>query len=695
MIRVAIVGGGPGGLFTATLLEEKFRDFCQTTIFEACHRTGGKIVTSRFESAPVPFEAGVAELYNYADVGPDPLLQLVDKLGLKTVPMNGRTVVLDDRILRVQKDIQRACGRAASDAIRDFRDRCREAMPLDAWYEGNCHYDNTHPWAGRSCEEILDEIPDPQARRYLKVAAHSDLAAEPYQTNGLNGLKNFLMDVPGYLRLYSVAGGIEQIPGALRERLSRTRIETECPVTRIEKNPDETYRVTYHKSGDTAGQAAHEDFEAVFVALSHGWLGSIEWGGEVLRRAITRFIAYYDQPAHYLRVSILFQKPFWRDRIAGSWFMLDAFGGCCVYDEGTRYDAGEFGVLSWLIAGTDALSISGIGDADLARMVMATLPGKLRCEATPLFMEAKVNRWLGAVSAQPGGLPVRDSRSAHLPEPREHSGLFMVGDYLFDCTLNGVLDSADFATDLLSSWILKRRLIGSAAPADSRRGQNRRMSRGYFDRYYEDLPYEEAYDWYFDARYVEDLIRIAWKTRPPYRLLDAGSASGLTLDDFARRKIEAWGVENNKYIHGQTPAQWRKRNLLADVRKLPFPDNRFDFVYETCLAYLPEKQLPHAIGELYRVCRRGVIFASVTTDMNSELLISRNLLDGMKSLMTLWEWGELFTAAGFRIAINDDRTLDRLWLCEKKYNEEDPDWYPDRESLRYCFYTKSPGVPGK
>ncbi len=550
------------------------------------------------------------------------------------------------------------------------------------------HYDNAHPWASRSCEEILDEVPDAQARKYLKVAAHSDFAAEPYQTNGLNGLKNFLMDVPGYIQLYSVVGGIEQIPEILRNRLSQTRVEVDCPVTRVEKNEDSTYRVSYRRDG----LAAHEDFDVIFVALPHNWLGSVEWGGvrggEDLRKAMTRHIAYYDRPAHYLRVSILFRKPFWRDAIAGSWFMLDAFGGCCVYDEGTRHDAGKFGVLSWLIGGTEALSLSAFDDEKLARMAMAALPKPLGGEAASLFMEAKVNRWPASVNAQPGGLPVRDTRSAHLPEPREHPGLFMVGDYLFDSTLNGVLDSADFATDLLSSWILKRELLLETGGDPGRRPKKQRMTKGYFDKYYEDLPYEEAYDWYFDAKYVRDLIQIVWKTKPPYRLLDAGSASGLPLADFAQCKIEAWGVENNKYIHAQTPARWRKRNLLGDIRKLPFPDNHFDFVYETCLGYLPENQLSKAIRELHRVSRRGVILATVTSDMNAELLRSRDLVDGMKSLMTLWEWGELFLAGGFRMAVNDEKILDRLWRCEKKYNEEDPDWYPDRESLRYCFYSK-------
>ena len=66
------------------------------------------------------------------------------------------------------------------------------------------------------------------------------------------------------------------------------------------------------------------------------------------------------------------------------------------------------------------------------------------------------------------------------------------------------------------------------------------------------------------------------------------------------------------------------------------------------------------------------------------------MLAGIEALMPLWEWGELFTANGFAIAATDGETLDRLWRCEEKYNEGDDRWYPDRESLRYCFYTRLP-----
>jgi hypothetical protein len=42
--------------------------------------------------------------------------------------------------------------------------------------------------------------------------------------------------------------------------------------------------------------------------------------------------------------------------------------------------------------------------------------------------------------------------SRHIPE-RAMPNLFVVGDYLFDSTLNGVLDSADFVAECLTEEI--------------------------------------------------------------------------------------------------------------------------------------------------------------------------------------------------------------------------------------------------
>ncbi len=448
MTRIAVIGGGPGGLMTAYLLERKYKDSCQTTLFEATDRVGGKILTRRFDCVPAIYEAGVAEVYDYGMIGPDPLQQLISELELKTTPIDGQTVVLDGKVLRNEHELGKHCGTAALKSIEDFRRRAVAMMPIETWDEGFWQDDNKHPWARRTCEEILDEVADPTARKYLKVAVHSDLATEPHLTNGLNGLKNFVMDVPGYVRQHLIEGGMEMLPKALRERLTGTRVKLNSPVVRVEKQND-SYRISFRRGREIAWQ----DFDAVFISLPHNWLNSIEWGGERLRRAMSEHIAYYDRPAHYLRVTILFKKPFWRSLITGSWFMLDAFGGCCVYDESARHEAGGCGVLGWLVAGADALSLVNLDDRILVNRAIESLPDELYEEAREFFIEGKVHRWAAAVNAQPGGLPVRETRSAHLPEAKEHPGIFIVGDYLFDSTLNGVLDSANFATDLLHSHL--------------------------------------------------------------------------------------------------------------------------------------------------------------------------------------------------------------------------------------------------
>ncbi|MFN5076852.1 MAG: NAD(P)-binding protein, partial [Planctomyces sp.] len=43
MTRIAIVGGGPGGLMTAWLLSRLANQPIELTLFEASSRTGGKI----------------------------------------------------------------------------------------------------------------------------------------------------------------------------------------------------------------------------------------------------------------------------------------------------------------------------------------------------------------------------------------------------------------------------------------------------------------------------------------------------------------------------------------------------------------------------------------------------------------------------------------------------------------------------
>src|SRR5271156_7016878 len=74
--KVAIIGGGPGGMFTAWHLAAKAGPSCQITVFEASDRLGGKIQTGQFAGVG-PYEAGVAEIYDYSRLCPEPLRHLI------------------------------------------------------------------------------------------------------------------------------------------------------------------------------------------------------------------------------------------------------------------------------------------------------------------------------------------------------------------------------------------------------------------------------------------------------------------------------------------------------------------------------------------------------------------------------------------------------------------------------------------
>ena len=695
MVKVAFIGGGPGGLMAAYLLQHKCDAPCDITVFESSGRVGGKISTHQFTAAPVIYEAGVAELYGYV-TGPDPLRELiVEQLGLQIVPMDGMTVTLGDKILRNSKDIKKLCGPDALATIRNFRRKCAEMLSPEDYYEGHWQDDNDHDWADRTCQSVLDEFaPDPTARKYLRVAAHSDIATEPHLTNGLNGLKNFLMDVGGYLYLYSVVGGIEQIITRMMEALEKNpecHIRLNSPVSQIEKTPDNKYRVTVRKQG----QIETLDFDLVAVALPNNWLPLVDYGGEKLSQAMQKHHAYYDYPAHYLRISILFKERFWRDQITDSWFMSDAFGGCCVYDETARHEGNGYGVLGWLVAGTPALTLANLSDVELIERALDSLPAALQA-GRDLFLEGHIYRYLYSVNGQPGGLPVREPKLRHIPEPKEHPGFYVIGDYLFDSTLNGVLDSADFVTDMMLDGMMRKwydeTVVAAAAPAPfARNGQPtviRKVDRQFYEHYRGLGHYTEVFPQFFDAKFIKEGIKTAWKPDGKFTVLAVGSGNGLALEALAKVGVEAWGIESNAYIHGLTDKQWQKRNLLGDPRKLPFKDNQFDFIYDTSLCYLSERDAVKAIKELHRVAKHGVIFAGISTDVRPEAIRKYRLFDGVKTLLTLWEWSELFMSHGFDLEVNRDQTLKKLWRLEAASRGDEGSWYNEIESIRYCYFSK-------
>ncbi len=434
---------------TAYLLE-KFKVPCEITIFEADLRVGGKIITREFSAAPIKYEAGAAELYDYSQLGPDPLREMVTELGLSVSPMAGETVIMEGRILKSLSDIRRQLGEHTYAALKDFNALARGAISPMEYYESDWQTDNKNPLSKQSFYDLLARVDDELARRYIEIRAHSDLATEPHATNAMYGLQNYLLDEDDYIRLYSIDGGLDQLPRRLADRI-KARILLHHTATRVEKTAQGRYRI-YSR---LHSESRREDFDYVVIALPNNWIPSIAWGDPILSEAMHRHHVFYDYPAHYLRVSILFNRPFWRDQVAKSYFMLDAFGGCCVYDESLRNHAGPYGVLSWLLAGEQAMAMNNNDDAALVYTVLDSLPRVLG-SGRELLVEGRVHRWVGTVNALPGGFPAREPQSRHRPEPERHPELFVVGDYLYDSTINGALDSAELVASLIGELIEER-----------------------------------------------------------------------------------------------------------------------------------------------------------------------------------------------------------------------------------------------
>ena len=453
---VAIIGGGPGGLVLAKLLDDFPDKFVRATIFEASARLGGKVLTRSFGSAPAIFEAGVAELYDYSHLGQDPLKELVVGLNLKTIPMTGRTVILGEKIIANRAALGRHFGsRTATEASKFYR-TCAELYSPADYYMEDWQIDKHHAWADRRFSELLNEIKDQTARKYVTVASRTDIATEPYLTSALNGLKNVLMDDERYIRLYSIKGGIERLIDRLASEIS-AEVRLNSPVLKIGRTSRGTYCLTSRREH----RMVTEEFDVVMLALPQYWLGQIEWDDPTLRKCFEDHVANYDFPAHYLRISCLFERPFWRDKLTGSYFMHDAFGGCCLYDESARYPHGSYGVLGWLVAGNHALALSNFNDQRLLELALASLP-KSMAKHQKLFVEGKVHRWVGAVNARPGGERLRDLRLRHSPDPVGNPYLFVIGDYLLDSTINGVVDSAEYASGALVIENLPRKACGDS-----------------------------------------------------------------------------------------------------------------------------------------------------------------------------------------------------------------------------------------
>ena len=670
LFRVAIVGGGPGGLFSAWHLATKSGTACDITIYEASERLGGKIVTKEFPGVGI-YEAGVAEIYDYSALGPDPLRELItEELGLEVKPISGGACTMDGKILPDAEALAQHYGRQTRDAAVGFRKKCASMLSPEAFYKSERMADNRHPWALRAADEILEtEVRDPVARQYIRVMSHSDVAAPPHLTNGITFLKNALMDVDGYIDVISVEGGNEQIVEGLVEELDAT-IRLNSAVRSIQPLPDKTYRLQVGSNGWTEDVIA--DF--VILALPLTALSIIDWRSPALQHTMNSHINYFDRPGHYLRATLLFERPFWREHIPGDWWMTDAFDGSCIYDEGARHDLGKWGALGFLISGNAALGLVNMPDARIAELCLDSLPPELQF-GKKLLTECRVHRWMASVNAIPGGYPVRERRVNHQPNPSELPGVFVVGDYLFDSTLNGVLDSADTATDLIVAEVLERR---------KRHVKDATGNRVVFAS--PEAKRDAVFSRYFDATFTKDILELVWRKSHNARILLAGTSASKLLKAFRDAGMNAWSISPDKSTRLATPRALKKFHSTGELTELPFADRHFDIVIETDLCRLPARDIPNAIDELKRVSRSGVVCGSVSTDLTIDMIERHDLTDGVKTMVSRWEWADYFHAKGFSQVLTDPLHLAAVWERAKIDGAGPGHWYEDAESMLFCFY---------
>ena len=217
-------------------------------------------------------------------------------------------------------DLEEHFGAQTKNAAKAFRKKCASLLSPTAFYKSAPSDDNQHPWGKFTGEDILAaEVPDERARKYIRVMAHSDVAAAPHLTNGLTFLKNVLMDVNGYMDIFSVIGGNEQIVDRMVDQLD-AEILLNRRVRSIEPLEDGTYRIEAGSDGTQKSFIA--DF--VVLALPLTALSLIDWRSEHLQQALAQHIAHFDRPAHYVRATLLFERPFWRDHLSGA-------GGCSTH----------------------------------------------------------------------------------------------------------------------------------------------------------------------------------------------------------------------------------------------------------------------------------------------------------------------------------------------------------------------------
>ena len=133
-------------------------------------------------------------------------------------------------------------------------------------------------------------------------------------------------------------------------------------------------------------------------------------------------------------------------------------------------------------------------------------------------------------------------------------------------------------------------------------------------------------------------------------LLDVGCAKGFMMHDFAQLipGITVKGIDVSQYAIDTAIDDMKPHVMVADARKLPFPDKSFDVVISiNTIHNLEKEECGQALREIQRVQRRGA-FITVDAYRNEEektRMYAWNLT--AKTIMHVDEWKQFFDEVGY------------------------------------------------
>lgn len=469
---IVVIGGGFTGLSAAYLLGLDLKGSARVVVLEGDKRPGGSVRTGMFERHGVPYDAGAAEIYDIAGSG---LSMLIRDLGLPTVRLDATPwfFLQDGSVLRSERDFVKTFGRDGVDSLSRFWRRGMGLRPFNSFLGSGGVADNRHPWSRKSFAQVLEEeIPNEKVRKLTQIQAHSDIAAEPRDTNGVFAFDNLLIDHPGYCWLKAIDGGNEQLVSRLAARVDAqnggpgSAVWTSSRVSSVTCLQDGSFSVEFDRSG--ARQELLANF--VVVALTPRDVRTIEWRPASVAESVRRHLEHHDVSTHYLRVTILTPDRRWKDVAQEDYFITDAFDGVTVYDQSRFVPRDKpYGIMSWLLAGKSAADMSRLSDTEVCLRIRVAMPpilSRVMGGARGAPIDCKVDRYMNSVSRQPGGIPILADSQKHTPcSPKN---LIFTGDYLYDSTLHGCLESATVASEMISTalGVPQKFVIAGAASVD-------------------------------------------------------------------------------------------------------------------------------------------------------------------------------------------------------------------------------------